>query len=809
MFNSKKLLHFAYKYYIFADVELFKIRIMGKRFISVAIAGILLCLPACQDEFLANQAENENDIEIISRKESSDNGIMYQDRRFFTKGIDGKADMPTRSGGERMLKRTFSVHAENEGNYYLGVHLMPVGSVLEGVTSIQDVYVYVNSQLCGKLSQSKLEWEFVTLIGNSTIYLNQGNNDISFVSAAPYYPEIDAIQIESDFSKLTFNDVLYDDYIKFLRTSKNNSIEKTEQNVVDSELIKEKGIVQTRSVIDESYSWQVTPYTLSNPEGNYVHKLYVPVTYTYHRKLSLSAGNYTFHTSTVDDGSESSVDPVMCLYKIDDPHNYCYVNDDYSGMGTHSKIIANSLPAGDYYLVVRAFSSAFSTTTTGRQGLISVYQNDVQINTNCPVAGYSVDMTSSNTGTLNYFTAYSTGIPEFFLEERSTKKVKFFGATYFYMSDMDEMWFDDARMLLNKPSSSDKYNMVITACGAFGAYYGNCDVYGNCVQVGSDIKSYFPNLKQYDAIYSGTAATGVYNCAAWAGGITTSWVWNTSYGDPYVWDSWDNFFGNNPARYSGAVTYTRDNAHSGNAEIALWSLNGSISSVTHFSVRGTANNHPHGYAWESKPGSLRRMFHPMNALNGNSYGSIFAYYRDASEDTNGVSTRSVDTKQSLSFEESIEKGFTVIEDVKLSDAEKFLLSPSTRSAEEIPSNISEMKLLYSKWESAISTNGYQVISNPYELINIPEAMDFIKFCKDNKLSALAFFAELYFEDKNENTPKEVSQLMFCKIFEDFASVIEKIKEEWKRNPYNENGAYIAPLPETFVKKFVKELIGKI
>lgn len=61
-------------------------------------------------------------------------------------------------------------------------------------------------------------------------------------------------------------------------------------------------------------------------------------------------------TGPIDGDDFYSVDPVMYLYKIDDPHNYSYYNDDASGRGRHSQITA-TLPAGDYYLVIRAYSS--------------------------------------------------------------------------------------------------------------------------------------------------------------------------------------------------------------------------------------------------------------------------------------------------------------------------------------------------------------------------------------------------------------------------------------------------------------------
>lgn len=44
---------------------------------------------------------------------------------------------------------------------------------------------------------------------------------------------------------------------------------------------------------------------------------------------------------------------------------------------------------------------------------------------------------------------------------------------------------------------------------------------------------------------------------------------------------------------------------------------------------------------------------------------------------------------------------------------------------------------------------------------------------------------------------------------EYADVIEKVKQDWRNKQYDENGAYIAPLPETFLKEYVKKLIDKI
>ena len=68
---------------------------------------------------------------------------------------------------------------------------------------------------------------------------------------------------------------------------------------------------------------------------------------------------------------------------------------------------------------------------------------------------------------------------------------------------------------------------------------------------------------------------------------------------------------------------------------------------------------------------------------------------------------------------------------------------------------------------------------------------------------------LYFVNKEKTMAKEVSYTMFCTLFSEYADVIEKVKQDWRNKQYDENGAYIAPLPETFLKEYVKKLIDKI
>lgn len=786
---------------------------MKKNFYFV-IALAAMGFTQCHDDFEAVPYTNEK--EIISLSEKSNgiaDGVTYLNQQFFLKSSDGRMAGMTRASGENLLTRNFFINQASDGEKYLGVHIFPART---GKSQFQNVSVYVNDEEIGELGITKDQWEFVTLKDSKAISFKSGLNKITFVSEPPFYPEIDAIQVESSLELLMKKDPQYDDFLAHLKNSTGGTL-KIEQDAVDVELQKMDN-VQTRSAINPGdWNWQVTPQTFNNPDGNYAHKMNVPVTYTYHRKLSLSAGNYTFHTATYEDES-NSVDPFMYLYKIDDPHNYSYYNDDGAG-NLHSKISVN-LPAGDYYLVIRAYSSSYSSTTTGRQGLIDVYQNGERINTGSPIAGYMVDVDTPYSGTMNFFTAYSSGIPEFYLEEKSSRQLKFFGSTNFYLSPMDFMWWDDARLQMTKTSTA-RYNMLVTCVGAFGAYYGNCDVYGmvpNAIRGdGWGVLESFPNLKQTDAMYSGLRSTNVYNCASWAGGMTSGWMWGGiynsqsggilighNYGSPYVWDTWDNFFGNNPSRYAGATTYTRNNADSYNGEIAVWSNNGSISGATHFSVRGTANNHPHGYAWESKPGALIRTFHPRDALSGSSYGQIIGYYRDVSKEPYQSVTRSLSIgKENISFEESLNKGLTVIEEVDLLPEYKSMLTARTRSA-----STNTIQNLYNSWKEKCNSVEYRILSDPYKFMDTTEGKALIDYCKNNKDDALLFFTNLYFVNQENDAPKQISYFIFCEIFYENAEIIEDVKKQWSNNKFNDKGAYIAPLPETFGKKYVKALFEK-
>lgn len=70
------------------------------------------------------------------------------------------------------------------------------------------------------------------------IHLFAGKNTITFAANAPYYPEIDAIQVEDEASALLKEDPMYKDFIKQISAPKNLGNEKLDQDKVDNLLCK-------------------------------------------------------------------------------------------------------------------------------------------------------------------------------------------------------------------------------------------------------------------------------------------------------------------------------------------------------------------------------------------------------------------------------------------------------------------------------------------------------------------------------------------------------------------------------------------
>lgn len=753
-----------------------------KRCFDFVVLILLVLFVQCEDDLSLNERNFvQDDVSIPNSDRDVDEGLEYMNGTFYTKGIDGKCEEQTRGGeAEVWLTRTYTINVEHEGEYYFAAHILPVRvpSNLENGGQLQQVGVSVNGIVLGNLKISKADWELAQIEDCPKIRLHSGVNTLVFKTKAPFYPDVDGVRLTDDLQSLLIKNELYDRYIESLQAQNSSS----------------------RSAFTEDITWRVSPKVYETPQCDYKHMECVPIAFTYYKKMSLIKGDWTFETGPVQGEAYYDVNPVMYLFKIDDPHKYSFYNDDTNGF--HPKITAKNIPAGDYYLVVRSCHNYHAQTTTGREGLVNVFCNGELMNEKMPVSGYVVDVESKK-GMVNYFTSNTRGIPTIWIVETDSKKMKFKGGVNFYMDSMDFPWYDDARVYLNKPNDL-KYQMLISAEGAMGFYFGNCDVYGSVLDADKSYLNAFPNYKAGDAMQS-AKSSNAYNSAAWAGGLDNCWFWGTStseattsnYGSPYVWATWDAYFGNIPNRYNNAPSYSRNNT--GRAVIAVWSTTDDMSGVSYFSVTGDANKHAHGYAWETKINGKGRIFHPLNALSGTAAGKVIGYYRK-------VESRTRADEREMTFEQSVKEGRTVIENVLLDEAQKRLIE----NRKALSRTISDLDVLYKSWSRRIHSDEFVYTSNPYVFLEVQEGKDLMEYAQNHLEESILYMTQIIFSDKAQETLEvHILPLLFCEILKDtHASLIEEIKEAWRNHDHTESGAYIAPMPITFVKKYIKAILDR-
>jgi hypothetical protein len=504
---------------------------------------------------------------------------------------------------------------------------------------------------------------------------------------------------------------------------------------------------------------------LPNPEGNYEHAIDTAFAYSTFQWVTLTGGNtYTFTTNN------STKDPVLHLF---DPNNLAtssWYNDD-GGVGYES-ILTVTIPAtATYALLVRPYFG-------GQSGITTIKQNGVDILINTPIAGQRFT-TTARTGDLNYFTCKLGGgaAPDtrLFTLNFAGGAVTGYNDDYHNGNGGTWNWGLSSRVKKNYASGST----IVFVCAYSAAKTGVCDVYmgnGNG-QLPISEPANFPLLKPEDAIQS-APSTGTYNCISWTGGITSSWSWPPSSFSPwYVANNelagFDKFYSNTPLRFPGAANYTRSGATSANAKVDLWKKG---SYYQHASVTKPGNDHPHGYDWESKPGSLDRTFHPRNALtNANWYGVVTDYYKPT-----GTFAKNIAGKSFATDADAVAAGVAVYENAQLSAKAQDKLSNLLAQADrDVTNNFDQ---LYEKWKQTWAANAS--LSDPDAYCNNTEFEKLQAYCNKNTNTTMLLVFEK-FVGGDHLTSKLVWELTRSR----YASLLDEAKQDILNNPYDERGRF--------------------
>lgn len=662
------------------------------------------------------------------------------------------------------VSKVFEVHSEESGEYYLNVWMTSSekNSFDSGVFTEYELVVN-NIQQDVKLKPEQKTWhnaryQCVETNERIKVILQVGVNYITFSCDAPIAPEVDFIRLSKTIDDVDISETKFAQFIDDIQSKITARLSPNSIATVDTLSLLNAITLNT---------------TLSNPSGNYQHCMSVNVEYTTYKIFFYSAGEQVSFVTYAADGFEH----VLEVFNSSDPESNSWVCRSSTSTGVAS--LSVSIPTtGFYYIRLRSYRQT-------EEGLVDLSVNSSYFYSNCPVTSNGfAHYGSTDSATYNYFTAKLSDDVDTYLWLESTGipgKIVAFNNDYSGDGDFD--WGTSSRII--EDYTSNIYGMLVSACSSYDPE-GTCNIYGKCMN--STVSSYFPNLKDDDAIQSAPYSS-LYNCISWSGGIVDYWEWPCqSYSDYYVSGNdlscFDKFY--STERYTDAVKYIRTFATYSTSVVDLWALEGEY---THASVTDPGNDHPHGYDWESKPGTLMRTFHPRNALSGSSYGVVTNYYKP-------ISYAAI----TMTLSESIARGLSVIENVEYTESENNkiteLLNILTTSENDI------LNEKYVSWKVTWTNSGLEIYSNPRMYAKSEEYEDFIEYCEYLGMKSWAFIF-----DKFDEADFFVINALEDLTLADNASILDGIKEQNSIQAISSTGAAIVRSPRINAMKYIKELLS--
>lgn len=310
------------------------------------------------------------------------------------------------------------------------------------------------------------------------------------------------------------------------------------------------------------------------------------------------------------------------------------------------------------------------------------------------------------------------------------------------------------------------------------------DIYVGCKKV--SISSSFPQLKDDDALRS-SGSTSMYNCISWALGEWTFPYWtNYIYGDdPANLAAFDSLF--------SAYGYTRNGATASNAVIDLWAtMNGDeVEEYTHASIKAKGNDYSAGYDWESKLGSIYRIFHPRNDLAGNLYGQVVEHYWRGADLTSGTAG-----------ENHLPVNLRLIATASLSEEERTMLDEGY--AKMATQDIHLFECLF----NTCNTAGSVVVSanlNSYEKLKEYKAI--LDYCMETPKAEYAIFKKV-----EAGEPLALKLLIDCVVAK-HRELARKTYEYAEKNSKSADGKLVVRPLQTdailFIKNYLNELKGAL
>lgn len=510
-----------------------------------------------------------------------------------------------------------------------------------------------------------------------------------------------------------------------------------------------------------------TNKVLPNPEGIAEHFIDTTFTYSHFSWIYLTVGSHTFTTSG------STIDRSLTVFN---PTNFTYSwSNVNSGPGGESGLYLYVGLAGYYAVMLRP-------VTDGQTGSTTILYNGTVLVNNAVIGGRRIPMHSLRGGVMNNFTCKLTGTnPDTRMIATRYSASSARGYNDDYTGSGSWVWGRASRISKDfSGSDSIQYGFV---CAYSPTTTGTCDIYmgtGNSNLHDAE-PAHFPLLYNDDALLT-APSSGWYNCIAWSGGVTTSWIWPPSSLSTYSCTSanivqcFDNYYSNNPVRYPGAWNYTRTGATASNSVVDLWKQpNGGP--YEHASVRKPGNNHPHGYDWESKPGGLCRTLHPRYALQMDTwYGVVNDYYTPT-----GTYARNAQPYAFATDADAIKAGVAIYDKGVLTSAAQEKLGRLSQKTGLSFKN--DFEALYKQWDATKAANAS--MSNPSAYCQNKEYKQLEALALKHPQEAMVMVFDK-FVNSNDHF---IGDLLVLLTKEKYGRLLDEVKAERIAKPHDEQGRY--------------------
>lgn len=650
---------------------------------------------------------------------------------------------------------SFEIEVPKAGDYFINFWLCPA-RYSNGAYSAY--YVRKGNTDIGRIVAKKGDWQSISLNGTKQIHLEKGIFTISIVGGLGDIPNVEFLRLSTNPEEAKIDAKAYEEYKREITRLSHLQAEDNIKNF--SEIVDSVNKNDARKLEDFPLPAQNTPPYDAKFMIGAVYK------YTFYKNVYFTQGqNITLSTTGIDNFGH-----VLEFFKKNSPASYSW--SEKSDISCQTSINITIPESGMYTVRVRSFQNA-------RSGLCNLNINDETFHDSIPLYSNGIRGEKDIENIYNSFTCYKSSDPMLFVEEGGVPgHITAYNDDYI-SNNSDFYWGFNSRV---RKRYTDTSNAILISCYTSYSPTGNCDLYANCLEAYTDISDNF-----LQSAPSTVATIPTYSCASWAGGIYTHYFW-----PPNVFvnqglselETFDRFF--STERYPGCSIFTRQYATALSSSIDLWATYSADSTLLyqHTSVKKGADTNAHGFDWESKLGTLNRIYHPRNHVPFEGYGHVVAHYLKVDTGT-----------QSISLEEAIANGTAAVENVLFTKEESNFIEMQVRSID--PEVLSTFYSLLKSWQNVWDSTP---LSNPDAIADCDEYRELLSFCaKDEKMNYAVFD---YLGKGNLCASCLVKDL----TLKENVTLLEKVWEKNKQNEYTEKGAQIIRTIQSNAMLYVKELL---